>query len=386
MIKFILRIVDFFRTIFSILILNLKFLFKKIFVKNVKIVLFYFPIKSYQENLIELINEIKKEKNFEVFLGFNQGSSNEIQFNKNSYFINPGYLKYIYMLDIFISSYIVYTFPKSINKIYINHDIYDAPMVRKESENNLAKSLCDYNYIFTSSTVTIEMLQKKINSFNAQNLEKPKIINTGYLKLDHVHRLISKNKNFEDSILLAPTKSLVYLDFDLSRYLEEIIDKILSIKNSNLVYRPHPSDLKDEIRIREIEKIYNLFKNYKNFTIDKNTSYLDSYKKAKFMITDFSGTAYTFAFCKLKPVIFFSNNENELIKSDLSNLYYFKDRNDIGIIESNLNNLNNSIDYIENNIDIFREKIKRLRSDRIQYFDVSMQQNIKNIKKILNNE
>tara|TARA_B100000965_G_scaffold24483_1_gene18341 strand:+ start:6748 stop:7908 length:1161 start_codon:yes stop_codon:yes gene_type:complete len=385
-IKFILRIVDFFRTIFSILILNLKFLFKKIFVKNVKIVLFYFPIKSYQENLIELINEIKKEKNFEVFLGFNQGSSNEIQFNKNSYFINPGYLKYIYMLDIFISSYIVYTFPKSINKIYINHDIYDAPMVRKESENNLAKSLCDYNYIFTSSTVTIEMLQKKINSFNAQNLEKPKIINTGYLKLDHVHRLISKNKNFEDSILLAPTKSLVYLDFDLSRYLEEIIDKILSIKNSNLVYRPHPSDLKDEIRIREIEKIYNLFKNYKNFTIDKNTSYLDSYKKAKFMITDFSGTAYTFAFCKLKPVIFFSNNENELIKSDLSNLYYFKDRNDIGIIESNLNNLNNSIDYIENNIDIFREKIKRLRSDRIQYFDVSMQQNIKNIKKILNNE
>ena len=386
MIKFILRIVDFFRTIFSILILNLKFLFKKIFVKNVKIVLFYFPIKSYQENLIELINEIKKEKNFEVFLGFNQGSSNEIQFNKNSYFINPGYLKYIYMLDIFISSYIVYTFPKSINKIYINHDIYDAPMVRKESENNLAKSLCDYNYIFTSSTVTIEMLQKKINSFNAQNLEKPKIINTGYLKLDHVHRLISKNKNFEDSILLAPTKSLVYLDFDLSRYLEEIIDKILSIKNSNLVYRPHPSDLKDEIRIREIEKIYNLFKNYKNFTIDKNTSYLDSYKKAKFMITDFSGTAYTFAFCKLKPVIFFSNNENELIKSDLSNLYYFKDRNDIGIIESNLNNLNNSIDYIENNIDIFREKIKRLRSDRIQYFDLSMQQNIKNIKKILNNE
>ena len=204
--------------------------------------------------------------------------------------------------------------------------------------------------------------------------------------MDHVHRLISKNKNFEDSILLAPTKSLVYLDFDLSRYLEEIIDKILSIKNSNLVYRPHPSDLKDEIRIREIEKIYNLFKNYKNFTIDKNTSYLDSYKKAKFMITDFSGTAYTFAFCKLKPVIFFSNNENELIKSDLSNLYYFKDRNDIGIIESNLNNLNNSIDYIENNIDIFREKIKRLRSDRIQYFDVSMQQNIKNIKKILNNE
>ena len=113
------------------------------------------------------------------------------------------------------------------------------------------------------------MLQKKINSFNTQNLEKPKIINTGYLKLDHVHRLISKNKNFEDSILLAPTKSLVYLDFDLSRYLEDIIDKILSIKNSNLIYRPHPGDLKDEIRIKEIEKIYNLFKNFK---------ILDSYK------------------------------------------------------------------------------------------------------------
>ena len=82
----------------------------------------------------------------------------------------------------FVSSYIVYTLPKTKNKIYINHDIYDAPMVSKENENNLVKSLKKYDYIFMSSDITLNMLRNKIKQFEpTEKLKKPEIINTGYL-------------------------------------------------------------------------------------------------------------------------------------------------------------------------------------------------------------
>ena len=104
------------------------------------------------------------------------------------------------------------------------------------------------------------------------------------------------------------------------------------------------------------------------------------------MITDFSGTAYTFAFCKLRPIIFFSKNEKSLLNGNLANLYYFKDRTEIGVVEANIENLNNSINAMQNMIGTYSKKINVLRNNRIEYFDSSMKQNLINIKKILNEE
>ena len=383
----IIRIINFIKTINSLIILNIYFVCFRIFNKKKKIIFFYFPTKSYQDNLIELIKEINKDKNFKVFLGFNLGSSKEVKYNENSFFLNLGYLKYLFNLDMFVSSYIVYTLPKTNNKIYINHDIYDAPMVSKENESSLAKSLKQYDYIFMSSEITLNMLKKKIDqvSYEKDSLTT-KIVNTGYLKLDHVYRLVNESTNNDNSILLAPTKSSVFLEYDMSQYIEAIISKVIFNKKLKIIYRPHPGDLKDRSQKEKVEKINKLFKSNENFILDTNTSYLNSYKSAKIMITDFSGTAYTYAFCKLKPVIFFSKNENNLLKSDLSNLYYFKDRSEIGLVESNIDNLNNSINYVENNISSYGEKIKILRSKRIQYFNNSMKEHLRNITKILINE
>ncbi len=384
---YIIRIINFLKTLKSLFFLNFYFFCIKIIRKNYKIIFFYFPIKSYQENLIELIKEISSEKNLKVFLGFNLGSSKEVKHYKNSFFINLGYLKYLYNLNMFISSYIVYTLPKTKNKIYINHDIYDAPMVSKENESNLVESLKKYDFIFMSSDITLNMLRDKFNQIDlTETLKKPKIINAGYLKLDHVHKKIDENKKLEDSILIAPTKSSVFLEHDMSQYLEEVINKILNYKGYKIIYRPHPGDLKDKTQLEKILKINELFESNKNFVFDTSTSYLESYKRAKFMITDFSGTAYTYAFCKLNPVIFFSKNEKKLLKGNLSKLYYFKDRSQVGIIENDINNLNNSINVLEENIHDFKAKIKVLRGNRIEHFNNSMQEHLKNLFKILNNE
>ena len=369
----------------SIIFINLFIGFKKALNKDLNIIFFYFPVQSYQGNILELIDEIKKEKNIEVILGYNRGSSSEVKNYNKAFFLNLGYLKYIYNISIFLSSYVVYEFPNSLNKIYINHDIYDAPWVNPDKQESLIKTLGKYNYIFLSSDIAILDLQKKINQYPEAKIDKKNfsLINTGYLKLDHVYQNLKDNNSTEDSILLAPTLSSMLTDYNMNNFLDSLIEEILKNNKFKIIYRPHPGD-KNNKKKYIIKNIYEKYKNRSNFFLDDNISYLDSYRRSKILITDFSGTAYTYAFSKLKPVIFFSKNENNLIKSDLSNLFFFKDRTEVGKIVQNIDNINEEIYSVDRQIDIYSNKIELLRSKRIKFFNTSIKQNLLNLRKILN--
>lgn len=378
------RITRFVVSISSVIKINIFSFYVKLINKK-KVVFFYFPIKSYQANLIELIDHLKKEKNIEVILGYVISSSSEIKNLKNSFFLNLGYIRYLLNIDLFVTSYVVYSFPKAKNKIYISHDIYDAPMVNENVEENLIKTLKNYDYIFLSSEITIETLQKKIDLHPRNTFEnkKTKLINTGYLKLDHVYQKVSKSKIEENSILLAPTLSSTLSEYNLNQYLDDLIKKILDYKQFRLIYRPHPGDIKNSEQYKKIMNIAEKFKNNKNFDLDVNTSYLESYKKSKFLITDFSGTAFTYAFSKLRPVLFISINENKLLNSNLNSLFYFKDREEVGKIIKNIDNLKEEIHSVNEQISFFSNKIKNLRSKRIRFFNSSIKQSLHSINQIL---
>ena len=380
------KILRFLLSIKSVLFINLSIKVKKFLNKDLKIIFFYFPVKSYQDNILELIDEIKKEKNIEVILGYNLGSSSEIKDYEKTFFINLGYLRFIKQIDIFLSSYVVYDFPNSLNKIYINHDIYDTPMVDLEKEKNLIKALNKCDHIFLSSEIVISSLQKKMNYYTENQIKnkRPQLINTGYLKLDHVYEKLKKNKLEEDSILLAPTLSTTLRDFNLDDYLDLIIKEVLNNTNLKIIYRPHPGDKTNPTKNLIINNINDKYKNNKNFKIDFDTSYLDSYKKSKILITDFSGTAYTYAFSKLRPIIFFSKNENDLLKSSFNNLHFFKDRLKVGKIVQNIDNLNEEIYSVDKKIEFYSNQIKILRSERIKFFKSSIKQNIVNLMNIIN--
>jgi len=94
------KILRFLLSIKSIIFINLFIRIKKKLNKDLKIVFFYFPVKSYQNNILELVDEIKKEKNLEVILAYNLGSSNEVKNYNKAFFLNLGYLKYINSVDI----------------------------------------------------------------------------------------------------------------------------------------------------------------------------------------------------------------------------------------------------------------------------------------------
>ena len=68
--------------------------------KNIKVIMFYFPVKAYQENIMELVKNLKK-KNYLIILAYNFSSASEIKKSQNSYFIDFGYLKFIPFKKIF---------------------------------------------------------------------------------------------------------------------------------------------------------------------------------------------------------------------------------------------------------------------------------------------
>jgi len=379
------KILKFLLSIKSIIFINLFIGFKKFLNKDLNIIFFYFPVQSYQGNILDLIDEIKKERNIEVILGYNRGSSSEVKNYNKAFFLNLGYLRYIYNISIFLSSYVVYEFPNSLNKIYINHDIYDAPWVNPDKQENLIKTLGKYNYIFLSSNIAILDLQKKINQYPDAIINKKNfsLINTGYLKLDHVYQNLKDDDSIEDSILLAPTLSSMLTDYNLNKFLDSLIEEILKNTKFKIIYRPHPGD-KNNKKKHIIKNICEKYKDRSNFFLDDNISYLDSYRRSKILITDFSGTAYTYAFSKLRPVIFFSSNESNLIKSDFSDLFFFKDRLEVGKIVQNIDSLNEEIYSIDEQIDIYSNKIESLRSKRIKFFNTSIEQNLLNLRNILN--
>ena len=346
---------------------------------SIKNFFFYFPVKAYQENIVELGESIAKSKNFEVYYIYNSNTKVELRLKKNSLYLDFNYIRFIPFGNFFLnkinfmlSSYVIYTFPPKTKNIYICHDIYDAPMAKKYIEKKIFIELGKLDYIFVSSDIVKDYFEKGLSK-NIMNKSKRKveIVNTGYLKLDHVHKKINLRKVKEDSILIAPTASKFYSDANLSKKLDKMINLLLGEKYK-IIYRPHPIDLTIKGDINLTNLIIEKFKDFPNFEFDISTSYIESYRKSKFLITDFSGTAYTYAFSTEKPVIFYSSlNKLSFIK-EIKSRYYFKDRKEVGYVMTNIKDLLKKVKEIDKKKIILKTKIKNLRKKRIKYFNKSL--------------
>ncbi len=371
-IRFFQKIPLFFFTLINVI----KFYFLNIIEKK-KIIFFYFPVKAYSENILEINDRIKNSKKFKTYFVYNINSANQIKKCENSFFLDFDFVKYIPFkkvflkkIDVFISSYVNYVFPPNSKNIYICHDIADAPMVNQNIEKRIFLSLNKYDYICLSSDHVIKYYKKKFSSYLGSNI-KPKLVNTGYLKLDNVIKKLKKYKSKKQKILIAPTYSLMMNDYNMSKDLIKIIDYLLKL-NERVIYRPHPIDLTARGNSTLINLIKDNLEKKKNFEIDLSSSYLKSYSDAKLLITDFSGTAYTFSYSTLKPTIFFSKNEKKLLKSNNKNLSYFRDRKNIGEICLDLKRLKGIIFKIEKNDYFYSKKISILRKKRIKHLNNSL--------------
>ena len=152
------------------------------------------------------------------------------------------------------------------------------------------------------------------------------------------------------------------------RYLEYLITSLIK-KNYRVIYRPHPSNVKEKKVLTLVKK----FENIKNFKFDTSSNYFKTYSSSNIMITDISGTAYTYAFFTKNPVFFYSPNEKIIKNSYYNNLNYFKDRHKIGkvfsktefmiiFLQRNKNNKFKNV-FKRNIIDIYKKYFDSLDYD-----------------------
>ena len=359
------------KSFFSIIVINIKIIYYKF--KNKKVIFFYDPENRYTQsiNYIEdLFDNFGKE--FLIFFGFNYPNIS----GHKKYYIKYSFLKWIYKVDIFLSNNVCDIFTNNSTKIYIHHDIYDGPLIDLKKEKELFQRLAKYDFLFLSNKKSTIMFNNFFGKYNSNlNGSIPKIMETGYLKLDYLKKNIKTYNSINNNIVIAPTIREHVKKLSMFDDLKKIIEILLTNTASKVIFRPHPIDRKTHFTL-EIEES---FKNDNNFKLDISNDYFDTYLNSMCLITDISGTAYTYAFLTNKPVIFFSKNEKLINELGHGNLSYFEDRNKIGVIIKN----SNEIFEIINNIKYIEKKIKISNSSLLKEMDYLG--NSKNrIKKIIN--
>lgn len=350
---------------------------------------FYFPIKIYQENIIDITQALSKKNN--IFLIYNSYSKNQIINYHNSFLIDFNLVSFIpfknfFMKNInfFFSSYLSYVYPPNSKNIYISHDIYDAPMIEPKLEKKLFVRINKLDFIFASSNFSKKYFENKFEKYNLK--KNPKVFNTGYLKLDHLIKIFKKKKKINNKkikVVLAPGFSSHLKKYSMTKKLCKITNTIIKNKKFSLIFRPHPLDLTKKGDFKMIKNIFDKYKKNLNFNVDDKSSYINSYHSSDILITDTSGTAYTFAFSTNKPVIFFSFKEKELLKEDFAKTYFFMDRKKVGSICNDTNSLNKQINIIYKKKNFLGKKILRLKKLRIEHLNKSRDKTVKIIKNII---
>ena len=138
---------------------------------------------------------------------------------------------------------------------------------------------------------------------------------------------------------------------------------MLNETSYNVILRPHPSN-RAHIKIHELIEI---FKHNTRFQCDFSENYVDTYAKSQILITDMSGTAYTFAFLTLCPVIFFLPKDDAIKKNNYDKLNFFLNRNKIGSTVSDVKLISQEINKILLKIKQYKESIQIL-SREIKYY------------------
>ena len=328
--------------------------------KKKKIIFFYHPRKLltlmhkfYIEDLLEDTCE-----NYSVFYG------HEINNNigKRYFYIKQGYLKFILNTDLFVSNNLCEVFPPNTKKIFIDHNIYDDPWIHQSKEKETCQRLLKYNFLFLSSEIKIKAVSEM---FRKNNFEKfPNLKEIGYPKIDYLQKKYSeKLKMKKNSIVIAPTLFEGFPEFTILDYLKDIIYELLNSTSYSIILRPHPGN-RNHTEVLELIKHFN---NNTRFQYDSAENYIDTYAKSQILITDISGTAYTFAFLTLCPVIFFLPNNDAIKKNNYDKLNFFLNSTKIGSVVHNVKLISQEINKVQLKIKQYNESIQTLSKD-IKYY------------------
>jgi len=168
-----------------------------------------------------------------------------------------------------------------------------------------------YDYILCAGPDHIESLRKL--ALRRPTLLGKRLIPAGYPKLDLMLASHSTKRRPTDppsrsTVIYAPTHITEPNErlASIRHYGEAIINALLA-KGYRVIFRPHGGSLLDQDRA-VIDRICQVHTNNPSFSLDTAEEYIESYSLADLMVTDVSGTGFTFSFAFGRPTIFFAPN------------------------------------------------------------------------------
>jgi hypothetical protein len=195
-----------------------------------------------------------------------------------------------------------------------------------------------YDYILCQGPDHIVSFQKL--ALNRPALSGTKLVPAGYPKLDLTLAMGKQRparQSTKTTVVYAPTHA--YLPNEnltsLLRYGESIVNALLT-EGYRVIFRPHGASLSNDDERPVVQRIRKAHAGDPDFSFDGRDSYTDSYSLADLMVTDLSGTGFSFGFGFGKPAIFFAPDANA--EQGMSGLQ-FEGRDRIGALVRNVDQL-----------------------------------------------
>ncbi len=342
---------------------------------NKKTIAIYLVGSGYSENLGNIADKLRsKGYNVPTLVGTSPAEVAEVY----------GELRKDVCVDACICLGAIENMPTDTKIIYFVHDIHDSAITYVDKVLRITPTF-DFHFLpnrFALSRAKEQILAGR-EKFSRNKAMKKEVglITGGYPKLDSNLRYFEKHKQDSKTIIYAPTVMDDMADLvSLTRHGDEIIGAILSsITDYELIFRPHPGTLGTP----EVKHIVKKYSSHPRFTFDDNASfYMGNYSKSALMITCMSGTAYTYAFTTLRPVIFFSHNEDKVMRR-FGDYQYFIDRSKVGYVVQNVDEMVEKIRLLLTSKGNFSSRIKEYRDSFVYNVGKSEDYLVDNIEYIL---
>lgn len=257
-----------------------------------KKIIFFYENEGSEIHLLNLIEKLNKDSFIIITSDKNINKKNFNFYNLyNNYFL-------ILFFSFINNKIVIMTTPdlnnfylkrsKNNKYIYIHHSICSTNMIYNEN------AFDNYDYIFN---VGQHHNKEIVEREKIYNIKKKVLINYGYGKLDYLlnNKSIYKTNFFQACIAPSWNKSFQYLYL-----IDSLLEKLLPFMQVR--FRPHKNSYK--YHSKEINKIINKYTQNSNFILDSDDNSFDYLLYSKFFFTDWSGTAFEYAFLNLRKVIF----------------------------------------------------------------------------------
>ena len=342
--------------------------------------IFYSENKSYLKYAYLLIESISKKYPGEIYYVSSDIEDKITNIDVKNMFIGRGILMQYFFLSVKgknmfltltdLDNSIVKKNKHIENYIYFFHAAVSSTKIYTET------AFDNYDQIFCNGDYHVKEIRKREE---LANLNKKKLIKSGYFYFDYLEQKINKN-DICNEILVAPSWNKAKKNF-INENFETIIDKLIK-EGFKVRFRPHPENLKRSM------KILNHFKEkFKgdNFIFDNEPENLIALEKSKCLMTDTSGIAIEYLLLMKRPILYFEDLDKihnvqfdmfkdletmdskvkskfgyKFDKNQIDNLkekinfaisdFKDKDKSIVDFIEENFYNYNKTIDYFDKEI------------------------------------